>query len=98
MTKTRTTALAAILAALSISLLGCQLVPAPGSDAALAASAYERLSRDTMLADYAWNVEVDNGIATVTGTVRTAAQRARALTIVDSTEGITRVIDGITIR
>lgn len=98
MTRTRTTTLAAILAALSLSLLGCQLVPAPGSDAALAADAYERLSRDAMLSDFAWNVEVDHGTATVTGTVRTAAQRARALTLVDSTDGITRVIDGITIR
>lgn len=95
--------LLALVSAAALAAVGCQalreeFIPEPGSDRAIASAAMERLGRDTMLSDLAVSVQVENSVATVFGTVRNAAQRARILSIVDATDGVAQVVDNLTIR
>ena len=67
--------------------------PDPASDAGIAAAAMDGLSRDGMTAAANLVVTVDNGLATLTGTVPDAAVRARAIQILENTDGIFEVRD-----
>ena len=94
--------LVAALAMAALGLAGCQQFrdhwTEPGSDAAIAAMANQRILSDTLLGDVALSVQVESGTATVHGTVGSSAQRVRALMLVDGTEGVVEVIDEITVR
>lgn len=88
------TAAAALLLALAA---GCALLdkaaPDPGSDAGIQAAAMDGLSRDPMTGDANLLVTVDNGLATLTGSVPNTAVRQRAIQILERTEGIFEVRD-----
>lgn len=83
-------------AALFLALAaGCALLdtPDPGSDAGIQAAAMDGLSRDRMTAEATLLVTVENGLATLTGTVPDAAVRQRAIQILENTPGIFEVRD-----
>ncbi len=94
--------IAVAFAAAALGLAGCQQLGDSwlheSSDSELASELSERLGRDTMLASTAWYVSVENGVATVRGTVDNAGQRARALSLAEGVDGIYDVIDLITVR
>ena len=64
-----------------------------GPDASLESEIYNRLQNDSSVRFSALAVEVTNGVATVYGTVGSPSDRARALAVVKSTEGVKEVID-----
>lgn len=50
------------------------------------------------LRDSTINVDVDNGVVTLTGTVASAAQKTRAQTVARGVEGVTNVRNNLTVR
>jgi osmotically-inducible protein OsmY len=68
-------------------------IPDPDSDAGIQAAAMDGLSRDGMTADANLTVTVENGLATLTGSVPNQAVRKRAIQILERTEGIFEVRD-----
>ena len=67
--------------------------PDPASDAGIQAAAMEGLSGDGVTADANLSVTVENGLATLTGSVPNEAVRQRAIQILERTDGIFEVRD-----
>lgn len=65
----------------------------PTSDDDIAALASSRLNNDAMIARATLSVSVDNGMATLYGTVPDQVTRQRALQILEGTPGIFDVMD-----
>lgn len=87
-------ALAAGLALSGCAALEGQDVAAiPTSDEGIAALANSRLNDDAMVARATLSARVDNGLATLFGTVPDEATRLRALQILRGTPGIFDVLD-----
>ncbi|MGD9613749.1 MAG: BON domain-containing protein [Kiritimatiellia bacterium] len=75
------------------ALEGRDLAAEPTSDEGIAAVATSRLNDDSMVGRATLSVVVDNGLATLYGTVPDEAARQRALQIVRGTPGIFDVLD-----
>ena len=87
-------ALAALLALSGCAALEGQDISAePTSDEGIAALANSRLNDDAMVARATLSARVDNGLATLFGTVPDEATRLRALQILRGTPGIFDVLD-----
>ena len=65
----------------------------PTSDEGIAALANSRLNDDSMVGRSTLSATVDNGLATLYGTVPDEATRLRAIQILEGTEGIYEVLD-----
>lgn len=80
-----------------LSLAGCASLDtaAGGTDAEVAAAALDRLAQDTVIGALPVGVSVDQGVATVSGALRDAGARARALSIVRGTPGVKGVVDDL---
>ncbi len=74
-------------------LQGEDLSDEPVTDEGIAALAASRLNGDGMVARATLNVTVENGLATLSGTVPNEATRQRALQILQGTPGVTDVRD-----
>ncbi len=85
-------AVALLVGAGCASLSGEALI----GDAAVEAEAQARLSGDTLAGRTPVGVSVQGGVATVTGSLRDAGEKARVLAIVKGTPGVTSVIDRTT--
>jgi osmotically-inducible protein OsmY len=70
----------------------------PASNEGIAAQAASRLNSDTMTARATLSVSVENGMATLYGTVPDQATRQRAIQIVEGTPGIFDVLDRTRLR
>ncbi len=87
-----------------LALPGCAVLqgddPAwnPDSNEGVAALAASRLNSDSMTARCILSVNVDNGMATLYGTVPDQVTRQRALQIVEGTPGIFDVLDRTRMR
>ncbi len=87
-------ALAALLALSGCAALeGRDISAEPTSDEGIAALANSRLNDDAMVARATLSARVDNGLATLFGTVPDEATRLRALQILRGTPGIFDVLD-----
>lgn len=75
------------------ALQGQDLSDDPVSDDGIASIATSRLNGDPMTARSTLNVEVENGLATLNGTVPNEATRQRAVQILEGTPGIFEVLD-----
>lgn len=86
---------AAALLALSgcAALQGQDLSNDPVSDEGIASIANSRLNDDAMTGRATLNVTVENGLATLYGTVPDEAVRQRAIQILKGTDGIFDVLD-----
>lgn len=62
-------------------------------DALIAREAIDRLNADSVTGRYAFNVIVQNGVATVEGAVPDESFRLRVLGIVRATKGVQQVVD-----
>jgi osmotically-inducible protein OsmY len=91
-----------LLAMTSVTLLllsGCAALQGqdvsddPVSDEGIGSIATSRLNGDPMTARSMLSVEVDNGLATLYGTVPNEATRQRAIQILEGTPGIFEVLD-----
>ncbi len=89
------------VAALVLALAaGCAMLenagwgePDPSTDAGIQNAAMDGLSRDRMTAEANLLVTVENGMATLTGSVPNEAVRKRAIQILERTDGIFEVRD-----
>lgn len=88
----------ALLAAI-LALAGCASFDDPGldddlvSDDAIASFALSRLNNDAMVARATLTVTVQDGLATLFGSVPDEATRMRAIQILEGTPGIFDVLD-----
>ena len=88
-----------ILAVLLLLFSGCAMLQEdafdfdPGSDEGIAAAAASRLNSDGMTARATLSVNVENGRATLYGTVPDPVTRERAIQILQGTPGVIDVRD-----
>jgi hypothetical protein len=68
------------------------------ADAALSAKIKSKMALDDAVKAIDVSVHTTNGVATLTGAVRTAAERERAVRLARETEGIHQVVDRIEVR
>ena len=66
-------------------------------DGALTAKIKAKMALDDTVKALDLNVDTTNGIVTVTGKVRSAAERERALALARETEGVQKVVDKTTL-
>ena len=92
-----------LLAALAavMTLASCTTMPddsalVPTTDAQLANAVLQRLSQDAVTGMSTFNVEADNGVVTLYGSLPDNTTRARAIAIARSTPGVKDVINKIT--
>jgi hyperosmotically inducible protein len=67
------------------------------SDGVIKARIYTELTKDSALEGSDIDVDVDDGVVTLKGTVRSQAGRARAAAIAKGTKGVKSVMDNLTI-
>ncbi|MEX2272908.1 MAG: BON domain-containing protein [Vicinamibacterales bacterium] len=67
------------------------------SDPGITTAVKTKLAADDTVKAYQINVDTQQGVVTLTGTVATAAARDRALEIARGTDGVTRVDDRLTV-
>ena len=67
-------------------------------DAALAASVREAFQTDAVLRPYTLYVAVNRGVVTLTGTVRDAQARDRAVSVAQGVQGVSRVENLISVQ
>ena len=79
----------------SIALLACSRGP---DDATLATNVKAKLTADPMLARSNINVDAKSGAVTLTGTVPSEAEKAKAETIAKGVEGVKSVTNSLTVR
>lgn len=68
------------------------------SDSGLTAKIKAKMALDDHVKAFDLNVDTSAGVVTVSGRVRTDAEKKRALELARDTEGITKVVDRIQIR
>jgi osmotically-inducible protein OsmY len=69
----------------------------PSGDDALSAKVQSQLSSDTQVKSAAIEVSAKNGVVLLQGTVPSNAAKQRALTVARGTEGVTQVVDRISV-
>jgi hyperosmotically inducible protein len=67
------------------------------SDAALTSAVKTKLAADKMVAGLDIDVDSSHGVVTLSGPVRTAAERAQAVRVARNTKGVSRVVDNLKI-
>ena len=68
------------------------------SDSSLTAKIKAKMALDDTVKALDLNIDTVNGVVTVTGKVRSAAERDRALALARETNGIRQVVDRITVQ
>jgi hyperosmotically inducible periplasmic protein len=86
----------AILAALIISLAGCERRSA--TDATVNTSVKNKLAADPTTSAAKINVDTSNGVVTLSGAVPTAAEKSEAERIARNTQGVTQVVNNLTVE
>jgi len=76
-----------------LGLAGCGSLPPPVEDQGVTKAVMERLYQDELIRRQVLAVSVQNGVATMHGTITDEALRLRAKSIVQSTPGVTEVLD-----
>lgn len=91
---------AAFTLALALTLSGCKSSPpaAPTDDASLSAAVQNRLTADTALGPNTINSSVQNGVATLNGTVANDAARSLAANDAAQVAGLKTVVNNLTVQ
>ena len=67
-------------------------------DAGITTSVKSRLAADDTVKAYQINVDTENGVVTLTGTVATPVEESQAILVARNTDGVTDVVDAIMVR
>ena len=86
----------AIVAALVISLSGCERRSA--SDATVTTTVRNKLAAEPTTSAARINVDTSNGVVTLSGAVPTAAEKSEAERIARNTQGVTQVVNNLTVE
>ena len=68
------------------------------TDAEITSAVKTKLLGDTAVAGLKIDVDTEKGVVTLTGPVRSAAEKAEALRLARTTKGVSRVVDKLVIR
>jgi hyperosmotically inducible protein len=68
------------------------------ADAALTGKIKAKMALDDAVRSRSIDVTSDGSVVTLSGSVRTAAERQRALALAKETEGVSRVVDHLSVR
>jgi osmotically-inducible protein OsmY len=85
-----------IAAALVISLTGCESRTA--TDATVTTAVKNKLAADPTTSATKISVDTANGVVTLSGSVPTAAEKAEAERIARNTQGVTQVVNNISVE
>src|SRR5262245_18511043 len=85
-----------ILAALIISLTGSE--PRSATDATINTTVKNKLAADTATSGARISVDASTGVVTLSGTVPTPAEKSEAERIARTTQGVTQVVNNITVE
>ncbi len=88
--------LSTLLAALALAFVGCDS-PQPVDDAGITTKVKSKLAADANTSAIKISVDTINGVVSLTGTVPTQTEKAKAEEIAKNTEGVTRVDNRITV-
>ena|SRR5438876_1906186 len=80
---------------LSVAFLACKSGP---DDATLTATVQAKLAADTTLATSRITVDAKSGVVTLTGTVASEADKAKAETISKGVDGVKSVVNSLTVK
>jgi osmotically-inducible protein OsmY len=83
---------------LALACFGCATGSKTVDDATLTATVKTKLAADTDTSASSINVDTSGGVVTLNGAVSTAAEKSKAEQIAKATEGVTRVVNNLTIR
>src|SRR5882672_7066561 len=86
----------AIVAALVISLTGCESRTA--TDATVTTAVKNKLAADPTTSAARINIDTSNGVVTLSGAVPTTAEKSEAERIARNTQGVTQVVNNITVE
>src|SRR5215467_1529890 len=86
----------AVVAALVILLTGCERRSA--TDATVNATVKNKLAAEPTTSAARINVDTTNGVVTLSGAVPTAAEKTEAERIARNTQGVTQVVNNITVE
>ncbi|MBO0724548.1 MAG: BON domain-containing protein [Blastocatellia bacterium] len=86
----------AIVVALVISLTGCESRTA--TDATVTTAVKNKLAAEPTTSAARINVDTANGVVTLSGAVPTAAEKSEAERIARNTQGVTQVVNNITVE
>jgi osmotically-inducible protein OsmY len=67
------------------------------SDASITPAVKTRLTADKTVGGLKIDVDTNHGVVTLSGPVRSAAERSQAVRLARNTKGVTRVVDNLTI-
>ena len=67
------------------------------TDAAITSAVKTKLLADTQVGGLKINVDTNNHVVTLTGTVKSAAEKAEAIRLASTTKGVDKVVDKLTI-
>ncbi|WP_348268568.1 BON domain-containing protein [Edaphobacter paludis] len=84
--------------ALSLSFAGCQKATPPPDDAALSSAVQARLTGDSALQSEPIQASVQNGVATLNGTVSNEAARSLAAADAAQVAGLKTVVNNLTVQ
>lgn len=88
--------LQAMIAVVILALTGCN--SAGVDDSTITAKVKSKLAADSQTSAIKIGVETKEGVVTLSGTVPTATEKNEAETIARNTEGVKRVVNGITVN
>jgi hyperosmotically inducible periplasmic protein len=88
--------LAIFVAAAALTFVGCATQPA--DDAGITSKVKTKMAADPNASALRVDVDTVNGVVTLKGTVPTATEKATAERIAKETEGVTRVVNNITVN
>src|SRR5882672_195598 len=88
--------LIAIVAALFISLTGCESRTA--TDATVTTAVKNKLASDPTTSAARINVDTANGVVTLSGAVPTPAEKSEAERIARNTQGVTQIVNNISVE
>jgi hyperosmotically inducible protein len=86
----------AIVATLLISLTGCESRTA--TDATVTTAVKNKIAADPVTSAARINVDTSNGVVTLSGSVPTTAEKSEAERIARNTQGVTQVVNNITVE
>ena len=83
---------------LSLGIAGCKSTPPPADDATLSTALHTRIGADSALSAEAIQTSVQNGVATLSGTVSSDAARSLAADDAAQVPGIRTVVNNLTVQ
>jgi len=84
-----------LVLAVGLILTGCK---GTSADSTISSNVKSQLSKDSILKDSNLAVDTEDGVVTISGTLKSESERSRAVELARQTDGVTRVIDKLEVN